>query len=795
VVPQPPASRTIFRLNDFDARDAFRDYYSSRSLHGRGEALVVLNNTTSEAEGANYRLRNPVIVMDGFDPNDESKLTGSEGTSIYELLESSRILDALDATQRDLVILNFPVSSRLQAGGGRTSDDIDGGTDYVERNAYVLETLLNDLKARTYVNPAGQRDKYTVLGPSMGGLISRYALAHMEQQQQLRADAGQPADPWWDHNTATWISFDTPHMGANIPLADQQFLFFYYGVSDGARANLEQRLNSVAAKQFLVAHFQAPGYAVAGSPGYRDRFMLALRDNGERNSLGYPVHLRRVAIANGKLNGALPPSADGTPGGKAFQMEIRTNFWQNWGNAFISFFGFSYKSTNPSLITTCTAFFLPHPNSTVLNFYGLSNQTSGVRWGTTSPTAIKFIRVLSGPQGSWDLAPGGLRDTQQQLRNQTEAASRELKVSASFTDFHPNHCFVPTVSALGFQYQSTSSYQNTSSLPNPFTNLLTRGNLVCTGETPFDDFYAPAATNTAHVSADAGAQAFLFRELTPRVATPVFTAGPISICPAGGTFTYSVGPVCVATRPGQQQPTTTYNWTVTAGGTFAGNVQQLTGAGSTQMVTIAPAPSNSSVTVSVTAVRAGAAAGGPVSESVHITDAYATVTAPGEVVKYDTFTAALDQANTVGPYTWSISPSVKASISNPSTATGPSVQVVARNAGQITITATGTDVCTGAAITAASATVTITTGGLRPAPARAAAYPNPADDVLTLAAPEAAVAAGLRTAVLYSAQGREVRRTRAGEAQVSTADLPSGLYYLMVAQNGQVKRSQIRVQH
>jgi len=75
------ASRTagtglVIRLNPnlIEARDAFQDYNGSRSLYGRGEALAVLHHPTSKSEGTGFSLRNPVIIMDGFDPNDESKL-------------------------------------------------------------------------------------------------------------------------------------------------------------------------------------------------------------------------------------------------------------------------------------------------------------------------------------------------------------------------------------------------------------------------------------------------------------------------------------------------------------------------------------------------------------------------------------------------------------------------------------------------------------------------------------------------------------------------------------------------
>ncbi|MBD2723406.1 T9SS type A sorting domain-containing protein [Hymenobacter armeniacus] len=82
----------------------------------------------------------------------------------------------------------------------------------------------------------------------------------------------------------------------------------------------------------------------------------------------------------------------------------------------------------------------------------------------------------------------------------------------------------------------------------------------------------------------------------------------------------------------------------------------------------------------------------------------------------------------------------------------------------------------------------------RPAPA---AYPNPADTTLYLAAPATTEARALpRTAVLYNAQGREVRRASGpAPAELRAAGLPVGLYYLRVEQNGRVSRHQIRVQH
>lgn len=94
----------------------------------------------------------------------------------------------------------------------------DGGADYMERNAFVLIKLIQQLNQELRVQ--NSTEKITLIGPSMGGLISRYALAYMEKRL-----AENPNDlQWqqqWDANVKLWISFDAPHLGANIPIGDQ----------------------------------------------------------------------------------------------------------------------------------------------------------------------------------------------------------------------------------------------------------------------------------------------------------------------------------------------------------------------------------------------------------------------------------------------------------------------------------------------------------------------------------------------------------------------------------------------
>ena len=543
--------------------------------------------------------------------------------------------------------------------------------------------------------------------------------------------------------------------------------------------------------------------------------MLALRDNGEPGSLGYPVHLRRIALANGRMDGQ--SGQGGTPCGKMFDMVVKLRATYT-GLAIGGWLLFSPLSQPPSArVASCTARYAPAANTSCLVFDGVLNY--GVYGLLPSPlnyyyqSTFGVNSVDAGSQGSWDLAPGGSRDTQASLKRQAEAGGRDSTgakkpYEIDVTNVSPNHCFIPTVSALGFQYQSMASYQNTGSLPNPYTNLLA-GNLICGSETPFDAFYAPPSVNTGHVTvADANASAFLIGELTPRTPTPAFISEPKAICPNSVVSTFTVKHPCTQfDANGQARFPTVYNWTLAGPAVFtATGTQTLTASGNSQDV-VSTATSGT-VTLTVLAQRAGAAPSTPLTRTLPISGGEILVTNDPD---YSRPTAA--KAPPASP-SFSCSEEVHLLIANlnappPYTATittyrpfGPGTKTYGGfgsvfqwtvNDFDIDIVISAPSACDGAIVQSEPYRVA---GCLnRAAKAAPAAYPNPADAVLHLAAPEASDAAGPRTAVLYSAQGREVRHSRPGEAQLPTADLPTGLYYLVVEQDGRLTRSQIRVQH
>jgi hypothetical protein len=142
---------------------------------------------------ADQKIRNPLIVAEGFDPGDvltPEQLTGEQ--SLQDFLQNAV---ASGST-------NF---SNLVLGGTYDIIYVDWrhGTDFIERNAKLLEAVIayvNKNKITTTSN--------TLIGQSMGALVARYALKDLENQGVA-------------HQTSLFISWDGPHQGANVPLAYQ----------------------------------------------------------------------------------------------------------------------------------------------------------------------------------------------------------------------------------------------------------------------------------------------------------------------------------------------------------------------------------------------------------------------------------------------------------------------------------------------------------------------------------------------------------------------------------------------
>ncbi|MFD9722482.1 esterase/lipase family protein [Streptomyces sp. NPDC059072] len=209
------------------------------------------------------QLIRPVILSDGFSGGS------SDLDQLWHGLEENddfRFISELHATGRDVIILGYT---------DRTASITDNA-----------DTAIECIRRAIAERVGGS--KLVVGGFSMGGLVTRYALAKMEQDPSLP-----------DHETSLHLSYDTPHEGAWFPVALQAFTHFAtdeWGDSPTLGPVLRQfsgLLNSPAAKQMARWHIGKVGETPKPA-SERVAFLKALDELG-----GWPRNLRKIGVANG----------------------------------------------------------------------------------------------------------------------------------------------------------------------------------------------------------------------------------------------------------------------------------------------------------------------------------------------------------------------------------------------------------------------------------------------------------------------------------------------------------------
>ncbi|TQJ53227.1 alpha/beta hydrolase [Streptomyces sp. NBC_00080] len=220
-------------------------------------------------EGNTGGLSRPVIMADGFN------LGRSELDKLYQGLETGDFpfVSELRRRGRDVILLGFE-----------------------ERSASILDNAQAAVAAVMRANAEKQGDAPLVVGGfSMGGIVTRYALAKLETQRM-------------HHQTALYFSYDSPHRGASIPVGVQAFSYFIPFPNDFAR-----QMNSPAARQMLWRHYDKDTGKI-GVAKERTEFLAALDRMG-----GWPRIPRTIAIANGRGDGIGLP--DVTPGEIALRID------------------------------------------------------------------------------------------------------------------------------------------------------------------------------------------------------------------------------------------------------------------------------------------------------------------------------------------------------------------------------------------------------------------------------------------------------------------------------------------
>jgi pimeloyl-ACP methyl ester carboxylesterase len=397
------------------------DIQAEKTINEKTPNGKILDNVT----GGSYRIYNgcdnvfdkPIIIAEGFDINEDVSLDDI-------LAKYYPNLYAFRNNGYDLVILNY-----------------NNGRDYIQNNAEVLKRVINEVNTRKIGN-----NKLVVVGESMSGLVARWALRTMENSGQT-------------HNVSHFISFDSPHLGANVPpglIAIREDFENIAGPLAKVIGNLAfpalNALRSPAGKQLLF---------YVNSGGLRDPLFNQLRtDFNSLGNGGYPnqAGIKNIAMLNGSLTGTNNTTNLGSalnPGSKLLDYQfvfIACNgVLQSWSNNI---------NQNTKIYQGFTSGFIP-----VLCNYSFSTKYA------TIPT-------------NYDNLPGGF--------NQSNLPDNFF-LSGTVT---PKFCFVPTFSSIDYRGPLTGplniNIQNTIINAN---NQVIRPDL-----TPFQAIYGPIDDNNTNVN-------------------------------------------------------------------------------------------------------------------------------------------------------------------------------------------------------------------------------------------------------------------------------------------------------
>ncbi len=491
-----------------------------------------INNTTGQ-------IRKPLIIISGFDPDavDTDDFAGLTYINDYLTrinsdwnhgftsipLNSSTGLDNTDSF--DIVYLHW-----------------HNGTDYIERNAYLLETLIQIVDSIKASN--GSIEKNVIIGTSMGGLVARWALRDMEQHSI-------------DHDTRLFICDDAPNWGANVPPAYQALVQYIapWKVVGSASFNFPllrlyykdmfpdavdgvNIFNSPAAKQMLIQRYILSGQSLTADNSVHTSFM------NEINNMGWPLNCKNIILSNGACNGSTIFNDNSE------MLDITGDTASNW-----SYFGDLWRSLtmsiggalNASQILTPgvpirnTSLLIQFPLSLIttsrnlnFDFQAWAAPTSGTSlifkgdvsmkrqllWllNTTSYIMKCHVNSVSGmlpldnaPGSKYDLSLFGVN-----IDSVNSQLHAQLGSWINATLHQQQFCFVPTVSSIP--------------VSNPQQNLRTSlcDSIACLLPAAIADYFAPQE-NEIHVSYTNDNSNWILQRQAPNFNCSLICASNLSI--------------------------------------------------------------------------------------------------------------------------------------------------------------------------------------------------------------------------------------------------------------------------
>ena len=487
------------------------------------------------------------------------------------------LLEELRQKGFDVIIVNFPTYTTLNINNNQNVV-IDGGAYYIESNALSIVKLIKGVNQKLVEN--GSTNQIALFGPSMGGQISRYALSYMEKKFQ------ETNNNDWLHNVYLWVSIDSPHLGANIPLGDQALLNLVKGSSNAANEFYTNQLASPASQQQLIEfhkeksepnpfypslssspvnynyHIADPAFlnAQTTSQGmnvnYGNNFFKKhyneQNENGTTGSHGWPMNLRKIAVVNGSLTGSRKATRlDGSPLGYNFA---------DAGEKVINLRGF--QRVHIDLLFGSITWYV-HIASLESQFMPKTESTERIaRFKKLFDDKTTMVTNLNN-RGVMDNVPGGYFNAQDQITGTTQQTNPVpgTNITSSFNTFSIENLFYEISQKFGgsrwflHEYNPIHSFiPSFSSIahlePNQDWSNPLDGNLACPSnrKTPFDSYFG-TENNTEHTSFTYECVQWLFKELDGHPQTPNFPidsndlVGPDVIC-LDTNVNYSFGEIC-----------------------------------------------------------------------------------------------------------------------------------------------------------------------------------------------------------------------------------------------------------
>jgi hypothetical protein len=449
----------------------------------------------------------PLIVVEGY---EEFGVVENSYQRMFDLLDekilngrTENLTDYLYPYEYDLIYVDF-----------------DDGSDWIQRNAFVVKEVIkkvNEMKAA-----AGSVEENVIIGVSMGGIVSKYALLEMQTNGP-------------EHDTRLFFTYDSPLRGVNIPIATQCLVKFmvdnlptYAGdISIPSIDAIWGALQASVPRQLLKYHVNGL-FNGSGLDNVEHAAFIA-----ELDALG-GLNMRHVALSNGSGIGTFIEN-NIVAGENFFELNGHKDSCEPWGPFILCGdvrFSLTLRATGGNGLHTL--------------FYGF------IEKDVPNGPLIWTTLTVNATTKPYDTAPGGTTNLGTAPLGSSPGGLMALLVAAGVTTtgsglIATHHCFIPTFSSVN------------ASEPSNFGSPVSCGAADrCTTASlsepcPYGPF---SEINQAHVFLDERIAMVLVEELVtnspPPAVHPLALSGTLSTYFNVGLAIYSPIPtVTISTSSGQ----------------------------------------------------------------------------------------------------------------------------------------------------------------------------------------------------------------------------------------------------